>query len=131
MTKANYEAKVAEWTKSLTELKDGKPHWRAENGVLVNDGVWFGFRRHLLRQGVRGIFTVNYGPPYADIERFALQLAAKIDARQRRPRHLREQDIVVNAKHRDLFGHGDPAFSAGVNGVPGISVVSRQQRCCQ
>ena len=31
--------KVAEWTKSLTEAgKDGKPHWRAEGGVLVNDG---------------------------------------------------------------------------------------------
>ena len=50
------------------------------HGVLVNDGVWFGFRRELVRQGIRGVFTVNYGPPYADIERFAVQLAAKIDA---------------------------------------------------
>ncbi len=50
------------------------------HGVLVNDGVWFGFRRHLVREGVAGVYTVNYGPPHADIERFAGQLAAKIDS---------------------------------------------------
>ena len=50
------------------------------HGVLVNDGIWFGFRRHLTRQGIGGVYTVNYGPPYADIERFAVQLAAKVDA---------------------------------------------------
>jgi pimeloyl-ACP methyl ester carboxylesterase len=49
------------------------------HGVLVNDGVWFGFRRRLVSQGMRGVYTINYGPPYADIERFAAQLAAKID----------------------------------------------------
>src|SRR5437868_13433162 len=38
MSQSERAAKIAEWTKSLTELKDGKPHWRAENGVLVNDG---------------------------------------------------------------------------------------------
>ena len=38
MPEADRAAKIAEWTKSLTELKDGKPHWRAEDGVLVNDG---------------------------------------------------------------------------------------------
>ncbi len=50
------------------------------HGVLVNDGVWFGFRRRLVRQGIGGVYTFNYGPPYADIEHFAGQLAAKIDA---------------------------------------------------
>ena len=50
------------------------------HGVLVNDGVWFGFRRHLIRAGVRGVYTVNYGPPHADIEHYAAQLAAKISA---------------------------------------------------
>src|SRR6185436_10347395 len=38
MSESDRAAKIAEWTKSLTELKDGKPHWRAEGGVLVNDG---------------------------------------------------------------------------------------------
>jgi triacylglycerol esterase/lipase EstA (alpha/beta hydrolase family) len=48
--------------------------------VLVNDGVWFGFRRHLARAGISGVYTVNYGPPHADIERYAEQLAVKIAA---------------------------------------------------
>lgn len=38
MAEAERAARIAEWTKSLTELKDGQPHWRAEGGVLVNDG---------------------------------------------------------------------------------------------
>jgi pimeloyl-ACP methyl ester carboxylesterase len=50
------------------------------HGVLVNDGVWFGFRRRLVRQRIGAVYTFNYGPPYADIEHFAGQLAAKIDA---------------------------------------------------
>jgi hypothetical protein len=36
---AEREALIAKWTASLTELKDGQPHWRAEGGVLVNDGL--------------------------------------------------------------------------------------------
>lgn len=40
MPAAERAAKIAEWTKSLTEPgKDGKPHWRVEGGVLVNDGT--------------------------------------------------------------------------------------------
>jgi triacylglycerol esterase/lipase EstA (alpha/beta hydrolase family) len=50
------------------------------HGVLTNDGVWFMLRRHLARRGIGPVYTVNYGPPHADIERFAGQLAAKIDA---------------------------------------------------
>lgn len=50
------------------------------HGVLVNDGMWFWMRRYLARQGVRGLYTINFGPPYADIDRFAEQLAAKIEA---------------------------------------------------
>lgn len=36
---AERDALIAKWTASLTEQKDGKPHWRAEGNVLVNDGL--------------------------------------------------------------------------------------------
>jgi hypothetical protein len=36
---AERDALIAKWTASLTEQKDGKPHWRSEGGVLVNDGL--------------------------------------------------------------------------------------------
>jgi hypothetical protein len=36
---AERAALIAKWTASLTETKDGQPHWRAEGGVLVNDGL--------------------------------------------------------------------------------------------
>ncbi len=49
------------------------------HGVLVNDGMWFWMRRHLASHGIGALYTINYGPPYADIERFAGQLAEKID----------------------------------------------------
>lgn len=40
MPDAGRAAKIAEWTASLTEIGDdtGKPHWRCEDGILVNDG---------------------------------------------------------------------------------------------
>ena len=50
------------------------------HGVLVNDGVWFGLRRFVMRRGVAPVYTINYGPPFADIERFAGQLARRIEA---------------------------------------------------
>ena len=50
------------------------------HGVLVNDGVWLYFRRYLERQGIRPIYTINYGPPLADIELFAEQLDRKIES---------------------------------------------------
>jgi triacylglycerol esterase/lipase EstA (alpha/beta hydrolase family) len=49
------------------------------HGVLVNDGVWLLSRRGLERRGIAPIYTMSYGPPFADIETFAEQLAAKID----------------------------------------------------
>ena len=49
------------------------------HGVLVNDGVWFTLRRYLARHGVGAVYTINYGPPYGDIEHFAEQLDAKIE----------------------------------------------------
>jgi triacylglycerol esterase/lipase EstA (alpha/beta hydrolase family) len=50
------------------------------HGVLVNDGVWFVLRRFLMRRSGAPVYTINYGPPFADIERFAEQLRARIDA---------------------------------------------------
>jgi len=50
------------------------------HGVLVNDGVWLAFRRYLRNNGIGPVYTVNYGPPLADIELFARQLDAKIEA---------------------------------------------------
>lgn len=49
------------------------------HGVLVNDGVWLPFRRKLNAAGFDSVFTLNYGPPYASIDRFAAQLARKIE----------------------------------------------------
>jgi triacylglycerol esterase/lipase EstA (alpha/beta hydrolase family) len=50
------------------------------HGVLVNDGVWFTMRRHLARHAVGAVYSINYGPPYGDIEHFAEQLGAKIES---------------------------------------------------
>ena len=50
------------------------------HGVMVNDGVWFTMRRYLARQSVGAVYTINYGPPYGDIEHFAEQLGAKIES---------------------------------------------------
>jgi triacylglycerol esterase/lipase EstA (alpha/beta hydrolase family) len=49
------------------------------HGVLVNDGVWLPFRRRLAAAGFDSVYTLNYGPPYASIDRFAAQLARKIE----------------------------------------------------
>ena len=50
------------------------------HGVLVNDGMWFGFRRRLARLGIGPVYTINLSPPYAGIDHFARQLAVRIDA---------------------------------------------------
>ena len=49
------------------------------HGVLVNDGVWLLVWRFLRRMGVAPIYTMNYGPPLADIEWFAGQLHKRIE----------------------------------------------------
>jgi pimeloyl-ACP methyl ester carboxylesterase len=49
------------------------------HGVLCNAGVWFGPRRHLLQRGVGPVYALSYGPPFASIDAFAQQVAAKID----------------------------------------------------
>ena len=50
------------------------------HGVLVNDGVWLSLRRFLAKNGAAPIYTINYGPPLADIEWFAEQLHTRIEA---------------------------------------------------
>jgi triacylglycerol esterase/lipase EstA (alpha/beta hydrolase family) len=50
------------------------------HGVLCNDGVWFALRRYLTQAGIGPVYTLNYGPMFADTEHFASQLAAKIAA---------------------------------------------------
>ncbi|HEY2862355.1 MAG TPA: alpha/beta fold hydrolase [Casimicrobiaceae bacterium] len=50
------------------------------HGVAVNDGVWFAMRRDLARRGLGPVYTINYGPPLANIEHFAGQLETRIDA---------------------------------------------------
>jgi pimeloyl-ACP methyl ester carboxylesterase len=50
------------------------------HGVMVNDGVWWMMRRYLALHDVRAVYTINYGPPYGDIEHFAAQLGAKIES---------------------------------------------------
>jgi triacylglycerol esterase/lipase EstA (alpha/beta hydrolase family) len=49
------------------------------HGVLVNDGVWLRLRHFLLRNDVAPVYTLNYGPPLADIDWFATQLDARIE----------------------------------------------------
>ncbi len=49
------------------------------HGVLVNDGVWLRLRRFLRRHDIVPVYTLNYGPPLADIESFAEQLDARIE----------------------------------------------------
>lgn len=49
------------------------------HGVLVNDGIWLRLRRFLLEHGIAPVYTLNYGPPLADIPYFAEQLAARIE----------------------------------------------------
>jgi len=50
------------------------------HGVLCNAGVWVRLKRHLGRNGVRGLFSLSYGPPLASIERSADQLGRKIES---------------------------------------------------
>jgi triacylglycerol esterase/lipase EstA (alpha/beta hydrolase family) len=50
------------------------------HGVLCNRGSMEDLRCELSAHGIRPLYTMNYGPPLASIERFVDQLAEKIDA---------------------------------------------------
>ena len=49
------------------------------HGLVCNEGVWFSLKRFLARRGMGPAYSLSYGPPFASIEIFAAQLAAKID----------------------------------------------------
>ena len=48
------------------------------------------------------------------------------DARERRADHLRQQHVVVHAEDRDVFRHADADLAAGVDRVPRVAVVARE-----
>ncbi len=48
------------------------------HGVLCNAGVWKRLRRRLAERGIGPVYTLSYGPPWASIESFAEEAAAKI-----------------------------------------------------
>ena len=50
------------------------------HGLVCNQGIWFSLKRFLASRGVGPAYSLSYGPPFASIEIFAAQLAAKIDA---------------------------------------------------
>ena len=49
------------------------------HGVLCNAGVWQTMRRTLAARGIGPVYALSYGPPLASIERFADQMAERID----------------------------------------------------
>jgi triacylglycerol esterase/lipase EstA (alpha/beta hydrolase family) len=65
------------------------------HGVFNNDGVWLKFRHWFARHNISPVYTINCGPPLADIETFADQLAEKIGAVLK----------ATGAAHVTLIGH--------------------------
>lgn len=48
------------------------------HGIGCNAAVWTTMRRHLDAQGLGPVYALSYGPPFAAIETFAVQVADKI-----------------------------------------------------
>ncbi len=49
------------------------------HGFFSNAGFWVVFKRYLLSQGLRALYTVNLEPEFASIDDFAQQLAARVE----------------------------------------------------
>lgn len=95
---------IAKWTTGLTELKDGKPHWRVEGGVLVNDGF-----------GGHAVTERDYGD-------FELLLDYKIAPLADSGVYLRgaPQVQIWDPDAPDPKGHGNALGSGGLwNNAPG------------
>lgn len=50
------------------------------HGFFSNGGYWWGIKRHLQRNGIDAIYTVNLEPPFCDIDELARQLAPRVAA---------------------------------------------------
>jgi len=48
------------------------------HGIGCNAAVWTSMRRYLEQEGLGPVYALSYGPPFASIETFAPQVAAKI-----------------------------------------------------
>jgi len=49
------------------------------HGIYCNAGVWHRLVAYLRSEGTRNVFCVNLGPPLSGIDRFARQLAQRVD----------------------------------------------------
>lgn len=113
---AERDALIAKWTASLTELKDGVPHWRAVDGVLVNDG--FG----------------GYATTERDYGDFELQLEFKLAPGADSGVYLRgvPQIQIWDPTMPDPKGHGYALGSGGLwnnaRGTPGRDPLVRADR---
>ena len=116
LPEAERAALIGKWTSALTELKDGKPHWRVEDGVIVNDG--FG----------------DYATTVRDYGDFELLLEYKIDPGADSGVYLRgvPQVQIWDPTAPDPKGHGYAKGSGGLwnnaVGTPGRDPLVRADR---
>lgn len=50
------------------------------HGFFSNGGYWWGIKRHLRRNGIDSVYTINLEPPFCDIDELARQLARRVAA---------------------------------------------------
>jgi hypothetical protein len=116
LSPAERDAQIAKWTSQLIELKDGRPHWRVEDGVLVNDG--FG----------------GYATTERDYGDFELLLEFKLEPRADSGVYLRgvPQIQIWDPTAEDPKGHGYAKGSGGLwnnaAGTPGRDPLVRADR---
>jgi triacylglycerol lipase len=63
----------------ITVARDGQPPVLLVHGYAANRGIWWRFMRKLRARGL-SVYTINLNPAFGDIDRLAMQLAARIDA---------------------------------------------------
>lgn len=50
------------------------------HGLLCNGAVWWSMKRALAKRGITNCYTLNLEPPLGDIDRYAEQLARRVEA---------------------------------------------------